>query len=100
MMSQLPSPDAPKSANDLCQHLALILRQEIAVGNSVSYTEQAFIDSNGVLVMLASSFKSIPRVESPVKFIRVNDPHMWDAEYRCAEHSHQLVCPIELLPLK
>lgn len=66
----------------------------------MSYADQAFIDPNGVLVMLFSAFNSDPRVEPPVKFVKVNDPHWWGAEYQCTEHGHQLVCPVELLPLE
>jgi hypothetical protein len=99
-MSDRSSSDAPKSADELCHHLVVILRQEIAAGNSVSYAEHAFIDPNGVLVMLVSFFKSNPRVEPPIKFIQSNDPHWWGAEYQCSQDRHQLVCPVELLSLK
>lgn len=90
----------PRSADELCAHLVPILQRELAAGNSVQYVDNAMLDSNSVLVMLSSFFKTDLPVQPPTQLIRVNDPHWWGAEYYCGGHGHQLVCPIEPLAFK
>ena len=80
-MSDPLLPNAPNSVDDLCSHLAVILRQELAAGNSVSYVDQAFIgtlqpgESKTVVFRLDVDSDATPKdygINSEIKYTDVN----------------------------
>lgn len=86
---------APADGADLCAHLRPLLSGEIAVGNRVRYRETGPLRPDAVVVMLDAPFSIDYTIRRPVIYERLNDPHWWGAEYRCAEHGHQLLCPVK-----
>ena len=87
--------NAPVPADaDLCEHLRPLLAGELAVGNRIGYRDRGPLRPDAVVVMLAAPFSIDYTIRRPVIYERLNDPHWWGAEYRCAEHGHQLLCPV------
>jgi hypothetical protein len=77
----------------LCAELQPLLDAECAAGNTIRDTGPAPGNPAATLVLLAQPFKTRPpRLEPPIRFSEINDPHWWLAEYGCAVHGTVLAC--------
>lgn len=78
----------PARVAALCPELKAILDAELAAGNEVLATLEAW----GSIVMLAQHFRVKHEIGGRVTFIEVNDPHYWKSQYSVKELDQHLAC--------
>lgn len=79
----------PARIATLCPELKAILEAELAAGNEVVATVEAW----GSIVMLAQHFRVRHEIAGTrVTFLEVNDPHYWKSQYSVKELDQHVAC--------
>lgn len=77
---------------ELCAELRPLLEAELLAGNSIVETWKGW-PMDGLCVMLARPFTV--RTDTPpagVRFVAIDDPYYWKAEFTCDRTHHTLAC--------
>ena len=83
------TPDDWKRVDDLCPELKSILDAELAAGNRIAAT----FDAWGKMVMLTEHFRVAHAIDGTrVEFTEVNDPHYWKSQYSVKELDQHVAC--------
>ena len=83
------TPDDWKLIDELCPELKNILDAELAAGNRIATT----LDAWGKMVMLTEHFRVPHAIHGTrVTFLEVNDPHYWKSQYSVKELDQHVAC--------
>jgi hypothetical protein len=81
----------PVALPPLAPPLQAILDAELCSGNEVVEASD-WLPKCELLVILRHPFRRAYATSTSVKFVEINDPHYWKAEYRYNGGMHTLAC--------